>query len=461
MTGTDMFETQPRRNPLDALPAELVPPPTPANEPPKADLRPAVQRRKRARLFWAGVLLGPWIVTAIVVLTRPSLRQFDKTGLAVTRLEATWLAAWLLVAAAVLTSWTIRRFARSAARRDAAETSYVRAQEATTEMTGDALMLPPGDPRSAPVVSAMLGAQQTALVKKDAAIVAERRSGLRGLIVGADGRVSTSKVQAALWTGALLYAFLYVLLAGWHVWTRPETPRLKALENGLEQLLQHPLQGEYVVLLGIPVAAAIAAKALVSGKILSGSMVKPPSTDEGVVAGVAETVSNDEGSGDLLDFQYAAFNVILLLYFFAEFLGKTSASPASGLPSLPPTLLALSGVSAATYLAKKSLEKGTAPQVLGATPRLAVIEQDWFLSVTGAGFVIKDATALNAVTIGGVPVSAESWTPTTVVVALPATAPAAKTLGLTSGSHPLVVTDNEGNDSAPYLIQLDVPDSQG
>jgi hypothetical protein len=65
------------------------------------------------------------------------------------------------------------------------------------------LQLAPGDPRPEPAVSALPEAQQSALVKRDLAIVAERRSGLRGFIVGADGRVSTSKVQAVLWTGAL------------------------------------------------------------------------------------------------------------------------------------------------------------------------------------------------------------------------------------------------------------------
>jgi hypothetical protein len=41
-----------------------------------------------------------------------------------------------------------------------------------------------------------------------------RRAGLKSLLVGTDGRVSTSKVQAILWTFAVLYVLTMLLIAG-------------------------------------------------------------------------------------------------------------------------------------------------------------------------------------------------------------------------------------------------------
>jgi hypothetical protein len=322
-------------------------------------------------------------------------------------------------------------------------------------MTADALSLPPQDPRPQPSVSNVLGAEQSALGKRDSAVVAERRSGLRGLIVGADGRVSTSKLQAALWTVALLYAFVYLLLAGWHIWDRPQTPRMDLLRDGFARLVQHPLQPEYLVLLGIPLGAALAAKALIQNKVVAGTLTKTPGTSEGVLQGIGEVVSNDTGSTDLLDTQYAAFNLITLVYFFSAFLGTTVSDPRLGLPSLPATLLALSGVSAATYVTKKSLETGTVPLIRGVSPRLVTPGVHVYLKVTGTGFCTTGSvTALNAVTIGGVPVSADQWSDSEVTVGLPPTSTAARSLGLTEGSHPLLVTDDTGNDSSPYLIQI-------
>ena len=187
--------------------------------------------------------------------------------------------------------------------------------------------------------------------------------------------------------------------------------------------------------------------------VVAGTLTKTTGTSEGVVAGLAETVSNDTGNADLLDPQYVAFNLMTLICFFSAFFGTTAANPPGWLPSIPPTLLALSRVSAAAYVTKKTLEKGTAPQVLGVAPRLAVLGHDIYFTVTGAGFCPSGTpTALNAVTVGRIPVAADSWSDTQVIASLPATSAAAQTLGLQEGSQSLVVTDETGNDSDPYLI---------
>lgn len=71
---------------------------------------------------------------------------------------------------------------------------------------------------------------------------------------------------------------------------------------------------------------------------------------------------DDTGSADLLDSQYFLFNLVLLGYFVASFFHIAEPKVGSTdiiLPALPGSLLALAGVSAATYLGKKGLTGAT------------------------------------------------------------------------------------------------------
>jgi hypothetical protein len=158
--------------------------------------------------------------------------------------------------------------------------------------------------------------------------------GLWALIIGQDGRVSTSKLQVALWTYAVFFSLLVLLFH----------------PNGLAKFTKHGLQAEYLILLGSPAAVAILAKMSTTSKVASGTLAKPEAEDDpSAVDGVAQAVSNDEGRTDLFDFQYLLFNVVALLYFFWRFLPE----PRKGLPNLPETLVALTGVAAAGYATKR------------------------------------------------------------------------------------------------------------
>jgi hypothetical protein len=191
---------------------------------------------------------------------------------------------------------------------------------------------------------------------------ARRRRGIKSLVIGTDGRASTSKVQVVLWTFAVFYAFLFLLL--WGRSTACDTASGQAApvcqdaadaRGAFSRAVNGELQIEYYVLLGFPMAAAVAAKAITTAKVEDSTVVKPEigADQKGVVQGLAEVVSNDAGQTDLLDFQYFAFNLLTLGFFFVEFLTK----PGDGLPDLPPTLIALAGASTAVYTAKKALER--------------------------------------------------------------------------------------------------------
>jgi hypothetical protein len=199
--------------------------------------------------------------------------------------------------------------------------------------------------------------------------LAFRRRGLKAAVIGQDGRASTSKTQVALWTGAVVWALVDLLLLA------RAYPR-GTLFTGAVTTNWRP---EYLVLLGLPVAAATTAKAVVAtansgrGPLDSTSAAQAqslgldrvyvrdsvPEKARGFVTGVAELLTGDDGAVAWADLQYVVFTLITLAYFAAQFLTR----PADGLPPVPAALLTLMGVSASAYTANKIVNtKGTAPQ---------------------------------------------------------------------------------------------------
>jgi hypothetical protein len=195
-----------------------------------------------------------------------------------------------------------------------------------------------------------------------------RRRGLKAAVMGQDGRASTSKTQVALWTAAVVWALIDLLLLarsypGGNLFTGTVTSNWRP---------------EYLVLLGLPVGAATAAFAAVSGS--NGGKGPVPSTDpagtpgpqavrvyvrnpvpaygSGFVRGLAELITADDGIVAWADLQYVVFTLITFIYFLIQVLSQ----PQNGLPPVPAALLTLMGVSAAGYTAKKVVDtSGTVP----------------------------------------------------------------------------------------------------
>jgi hypothetical protein len=222
-----------------------------------------------------------------------------------------------------------------------------------------------------------------------ARITAFRRSGLKGLVVGGDGRASTSQLQAEIWTLALVFGLLFLLLVG----RTPNCPAAAARPHlgscpgsamtgvSFADLLGSQFRWEYLLLLGWPVAVAVtarhqvlsaldqldaasganddpnAAKAGSADAAGSGTAaeVKTPPTDAsavGILSGLREIVGDDQGRGALLDAQYFAFTLVTVAYFLLELL----TAPTSGLPAVPAALLVLMGISGSGYLSAKVLD---------------------------------------------------------------------------------------------------------
>jgi len=301
-------------------------------------------------------------------------------------------------------------------------------------------------------------------------VVSFRRRGLKALVIGADGRASTSKLQAVLWTFAVVFALVFLL-----VWGRStrcgdsgvrDGPRCQAAATAraaFSRTVNHPPQADYYVLLGFPLTAALAAKALTSSKVASGTLTKPPAgangpTPEGgggksvgVVKGLSEVVANDQGETDLLDFQYFAFNLVTLAFFFVEFL----THPANGLPNLPPTLIALSGLSAAAYTTKKALETDIPPVITSVVPHRVPLVAGTQITALGNTFGPPPDSAASAIMLEGVPLDVVSWDDRKIVATIAAASLTALPQGAqTTGAAQLTISDANGSKSDPYTVEL-------
>lgn len=160
------------------------------------------------------------------------------------------------------------------------------------------------------------------------------------LFVGTDNRVSTSKTIAIVWTllvAAILFGLIYANLLD-----HPQA--LNATENS-------GVIGQYAVLFGGPLGAAILSKGIVSNQTKTPN-VKPPAASPSP----KDLIANDAGDTDLGDFQYVLFNAVALFFVVSTLLHR----PLLGLPHIPDVLLGLTSVSAVGYVGKKALTPGGA-----------------------------------------------------------------------------------------------------
>ncbi|GAC1653099.1 MAG: hypothetical protein NVS4B6_29580 [Mycobacterium sp.] len=182
------------------------------------------------------------------------------------------------------------------------------------------------------------------------------------LFVGFDGRVSTSKTIAAVWTllvAAVLFGVVYANLLN-----HPQ-----ALDN-----LSSGSVGQYAVLFGGPLGAAILAKGIVTSQVNDDPRIKTPGS-----ASAIDLIADDHGDVDLGDFQYVLFNGVALFYVVSTLLH----APLNGLPHIPDVLLGLTSVAAVGYVGKKALNPpaptgGAATPAVSATgaPTAAVTQTD-------------------------------------------------------------------------------------
>ena len=187
-----------------------------------------------------------------------------------------------------------------------------------------------------------------------------RKFGYLQIVLGADGRTSTSKSVIALWT--LLFASSLVLLSGM-VWWSGASAKDSFGGNW----------NAYFLLLGGPFAAGVLAKGItVAG--LNKSPDKKSSTAAASATAVSTThkttdsakasdvVTNDSGETDLVDSQYVIFSLVAIAYFLGALIqqavsyANTASQKGIELPDIPSALLGLTSLAALTYVGNKTVQ---------------------------------------------------------------------------------------------------------
>jgi hypothetical protein len=190
-----------------------------------------------------------------------------------------------------------------------------------------------------------------------------KQFGFLEAIVGADGRISTSKTVAYFWTLELAAALTF--LGAVVCWGALGT------KTGVEEAFGSGSNWDaYLLLLGGPFAAAVIAKGITASSANGDSTAKTYTKDASEAAittvkveGSAQpkdVVTNDDGSTSLADTQYTIFSLVAVAYFLGALIGNIITyakgdAAQIGLPAIPSALLGLTSLAALTYVGNKAV----------------------------------------------------------------------------------------------------------
>jgi hypothetical protein len=248
-----------------------------------------------------------------------------------------------------------------------------------------------------------------------------RRYGFVDLVIGADGRVSTS--QTVVWVWTCVFASALVIMTSL-VAFGPLTSG-EAFQTGSDW-------DAYLLLLGGPFASAVIAKGIVShqtqqdptsksGTPAASATANAMSATTQAAPSAADIVSGDSNGPSLVDVQYTIFSLVAILYFVGVFIanldkfeaGTVNASSAPWLPQIPSALLGLTSLAALTYVGNKAVQNqglsvvfspNPAPRdtavraTLGSLPATATLGNTTMSAVSAAGITVPVAvTAVDTV----------------------------------------------------------------
>ncbi|MFI1431083.1 hypothetical protein [Streptomyces lydicus] len=228
--------------------------------------------------------------------------------------------------------------------------------------------------------AALAAAVVLALGLTAAAVRHRAHGGALAPLIGEDGRLSTSRTVAVGWAAAVLYA---VLLSAVQLAVAAPPLRHRLLAG-----LSLGRSGALLALLATGCAVAVLAYGLVAARVRTGRLQKVPAQRPRA----ADLLTDDAGRGSFLDVQYLLVNAAVLALALVRLAGRPEQ-----LPRLPWGLVALAGLSGATYLAGK-LVAGGRPVILSVVRSrelgdlAAPVRTGDDIEIRGAGFVPPGAT---------------------------------------------------------------------
>jgi hypothetical protein len=242
-------------------------------------------------------------------------------------------------------------------------------------------------------------------------------------LIGADGRTSTSKTQAGLWTVVLAWGIAYLL--GRHIFEH----------QPLSRVLPQDTWDQYLLVLGGPFAAAVLAKGIVTYQLSNGTLTK--TTVGPGAATINQVLQNDANQTALADSQYFLFNLVAIVYFLVQIARKPV------LPTMPAVLLAATSGAAALYVGYKAVSTNKLI-ISSVVPRTA--RPGDLLTITGSNMLGGDPASpvqVQMAQFGSLDVQGKA-TESQVKATLPFAAP--------TGAQELFVVSGAGNSSDPYNI---------
>ncbi|MFI0784784.1 hypothetical protein ACH4Q6_04175 [Streptomyces lydicus] len=228
--------------------------------------------------------------------------------------------------------------------------------------------------------AALVAAVVPALGLTAAAVRHRAHGGALAPLIGEDGRLSTSRTVAVGWATAVLYA---VLMSAVQLAAAAPPLRHRLLAG-----LSLGRSGALLALLATGCAVAVLAYGLVSARVRAGRLQKVPAQRPRA----ADLLTDDAGRGSFLDVQYVLVNAVVLALALVRLAGRPEQ-----LPRLPWGMVALAGLSGATYLAGK-LVAGGRPVILSVVRSrelgdlAAPVRTGDDIEIRGAGFVPPGAT---------------------------------------------------------------------
>jgi hypothetical protein len=224
------------------------------------------------------------------------------------------------------------------------------------------------------------------------------------LVMGADGRLSTSKFQFFVWTAVVVfvYALLYFSRA-----------KLDAISNIPQNVL---------IALGFSITTAVGAKGITVSYLNSGSIAKPASSQPGGATDLSALVTHDDSpTPDLTKIQMLIWTIIALVvylhtvyYSLSSF--KTCVGNACTFPDIDTSLMVLMGLSQGAYLGNKLVAAGT-PQSLGLSPAVGLPGTD--VTISGQSFGSTQNGNLILINGQNQQTVATSWTDTAIHFSIP------------------------------------------
>jgi hypothetical protein len=261
---------------------------------------------------------------------------------------------------------------------------------------------------------------------------------------GKDGRASTSKFQALLWTVAVIFAYIAVLDARWI--------------HGYTEVLA-TIPPNLLVALGISVVTTTGAAAVTASNVDSGKQLKPTKKNQGL----APIFQNDDDQPDLGKIQLVAFTFVAIAVFLGAVFQElaligtgTGNKPADSLPDIDASLMALMGLGSAVYLGGKLVTTATPFLSALSKPGLSVAGSDDDRKLTISGLNLGAGQAGNQVWVDGVALQAPAteWSDTSITVVIPTKKPDGS--AWTTGKTVDVLVVSGGRSSANSLkLRLD------